>query len=91
MTWEAARYQLAVMSAGVCVFFTVMNLLMVLLRFARRQRASSVPLIGFMFGMVALIAFPVELPWQLVAGVVVGLAVAECLNLLWPASLFDPK
>ena len=84
MTLEAARYQLAVGSAGVCAFFVVFNLIYAFMRLVRRRRVSSIPLIGSGFGIVALIATPASLSWDLVVGVLTGFVVIECLNCLWP-------
>ena len=49
-TWEAARWQLATAAGGMWLFFTVMNGLMVAVRFFKGRRASSIPLVGTMFG-----------------------------------------
>lgn len=84
--WETARYQLAVMSAGVCAFLTFFNLIYAYMRLVRRRHVSSVPLIGSGFGIVALIAIPASLPWGLILSVLAGFLVVEYLNCVcvWP-------
>jgi hypothetical protein len=89
-TWEGARWCLAVMAAGCSAFVVVFNLLYVTLRFVWHRRVSSVPLIGGLLGIVALVAVPVSMSWGLVLGILGGLLIVEFLNFLWPASLFDP-
>lgn len=80
MIWEAARFQLAVMSAGVCAFFTVFNLIWAFFRLVRRRRVSSVPLVGSVFGVVALVVTPASLSWVFVLSVLAVFLIVECLN-----------
>jgi hypothetical protein len=89
-TWEAARWQLATAAGGMWLFFTVMNGLMVAVRFFKGRRASSIPLVGTMFGVVALIAVPVSVSWEWVLAVLGVFLAAEGLSLIWPASMIDP-
>ncbi len=83
MTWEAARYQLTVMSAGVSAFFVIFNLIYTGQRLVWRRPVSSVPLIGTGFGIVALVAVPVSLSWEWVLAILFGFLVSEVLNFLW--------
>lgn len=89
-TWEAVRWTFAGASAGVWGFFSFINLLMTAVRYIQRRRASSVPLVGSAFGLLALVVAPVGLSWWAVCVLLIGLVAVEILGCLWPADLHEP-